>query len=93
MLGEVIVTGSFNNWAYDPAYQLAWVPENGRYEGELLLKQGQYEYRYVARDRRIADAQRENMPNAENQYAAFVYYSDIRLNSDRLLAVRQVVGP
>lgn len=91
--GEVIVTGSFNDWRYDQANQLTWVPENGRYEGELLLKQGLYEYRYAARDRRLERALLGTMPRAENHYAAFVYYRDYRYNSDRLLAVREVVAP
>jgi hypothetical protein len=90
--GGVIVTGSFNGWMIDPDHALEWMPAEGRYEGELLLKQGQYEYRYVSRDRRLAHAQRGGMPRAENQYAAFVYYRDIRVNTDRLLAVREMVA-
>jgi hypothetical protein len=90
--GEVILTGSFNGWQYDAANQLAWVPEQARYEGDLLLKQGQYEYRYVIRDRRAVRALRGNMPRADNQYAAFVYFEDIRVNTDRLLAVKQTIA-
>ena len=90
--GEVILTGSFNDWRYDPANQLSWVPEEGRYETTMLIKQGQYEYRYVARDRRLIRALRGNMPRAENQYAAMVYYDDVSLNTDRLIAVRQTIA-
>ncbi len=93
LAGEVIVTGSFSDWQFDPANRLSWVPEAGRYEGELLLKQGQYEYRYAARDRRLARALAGTMPRPENHYAAFVYYRDIRVNTDRLLAVDAIVGP
>lgn len=90
--GEVILTGSFNDWRYDPANALTWVPEEGRYETTLLIKQGQYEYRYLTRDRRLVRALRGNMPRSENQYAAMVYYDDVSLNTDRLIAVRQTIA-
>ncbi|MEX1054592.1 MAG: type IX secretion system plug protein domain-containing protein [Rhodothermales bacterium] len=90
--GEVILTGSFNGWQYDPANRLTWMPDEGRYEGDVLLKQGQYEYRYVTQDRSTLRALRGNLPRPDNQYAAFVYYRDVSLNTDRLLAVRQAIS-
>ena len=86
--GEVLVIGSFNNWQYDPANALEWVAEQGRYEGEVLLKQGYYEYRYVTTDREAARALAGTLPRQDNRYTAFVYYQDIELNTDRLLAVQ-----
>ena len=86
--GEVLVIGSFNNWQYDPANALQWVAERGRYEGEVLLKQGYYEYRYVTTDREAARELAGTMPRQDNLYTAFVYYQDIELNTDRLLAVQ-----
>ncbi len=88
---EVLVTGSFNGWRHDRANTLQWDAETGRYEGEILVKQGQYEYRYVGRDRRLALAIRSNMPRQENQYTTLVYFDDASLNTDRLLAVRQAI--
>ena len=85
--GELLVTGSFNGWQYDPANRLEWLPDRGRYEGNVLLKQGQYEYRYFTPDRRLRRLLRAAPPRAENLYFAFVYYNDIRYNTDRLLAV------
>lgn len=87
--GDVLVTGSFNGWRYDSAYRMEWVPENRRYEGDILLKQGQYEYRYVSRDRR---ALQQSMPQSSSQLLAFVYYDDPSLQTDRLLAVKQTVA-
>lgn len=90
--GDVILTGSFNDWQYDPENALTWYPEDGRYETTLLIKQGQYEYRYITRDRRAVTALRGNMPRPENQYAALVYYDDVSLSTDRLIAVRQTIA-
>jgi hypothetical protein len=89
---EVLVTGSFNGWRYDATNTLTWVAERGRYEGDILLKQGQYEYRYVGRDPRLAQSLSTNMPRAENQYTTLVYFDDASLNTDRLLAVREAVS-
>src|SRR5690606_13806867 len=89
LAGDVLVTGSFNGWRYDPANRLEWVPDNRRYEGEILLKQGHYEYRYVSRDRR---ALQQAMPQASSQLLAFVYYDDPSLQTDRLLAVKQTIA-
>jgi hypothetical protein len=90
--GDVILTGSFNDWRYDPANKLTWVPDEGRYEVDVLIKQGQYEYRYLTRDRRTVRSLRGNMPRSENQYAAMVYYDDVSLSTDRLIAVRQTLS-
>lgn len=90
--GGVLITGSFNGWTFDLANQLTWVPEEKRYEGEILIKQGQYEYRYTSPDRRLARLLRTNMPRQENLYSAFVYYSDASLTTDRLLATQTVRG-
>lgn len=90
--GDVFVSGSFNDWRFNPENRLTWVPEAGRYEGDLLIKQGQYEYRYMTRDRRVVQALRGNIPRAENQYAAMVYYDDVSLSTDRLIAVRQAIS-
>lgn len=89
--GDVVLSGSFNDWRVDPAYRLEWVPERGRYEGHALLKQGQYEYRYVVADRRVRRALTGAAPRVENLFTVFVYYSDLHLNTDRLLAVDNVL--
>lgn len=85
--GEILVTGSFNNWQYDPDYRMEWRPEQRRYEATVLLKQGQYEYRYFSPDRRMRQILAQATPRQENLYTAFVYFSDNRVSTDRLLAV------
>ena len=90
---EVLITGSFNGWRYDPTYALSWVPERARYEGDVVMKQGQYEYRYVAEDLRLAHTLRSNLPQVGNRYTTFVYYDDTVLHTDRLLAVIDAFSP
>ena len=86
---SVYITGSFNGWQADAAHQMQWIPEREQYEVELLLKQGHYDYRYVVSQDRLP---RGTVPRPENLYTAFVYYSDIRLNTDRLLGMSSFLG-
>lgn len=86
---QVYITGSFNGWQADGARRLEWVAERDQYEIELLLKQGQYDYRYVVSSDRLP---RGTVPRPDNLYTAFVYFSDIRLNTDRLLGISSFVG-
>ena len=88
--GPVIVTGAFNNWQIDPQNTLTWVPEDGRYEGTLLLKQGLYLYRYYVDDP-VATPNR-NLGLQQNLYTALVYVFDPTRLTDRLVAFRSVLG-
>ena len=91
--GELLLTGSFNDWQYDPSYRMEWVADARRYEGVFLLKQGLYEYRYFSPDRRLRRILSNAMPRTENLYLAFVYYSDMRVSTDRLLGVSGTLAP
>lgn len=91
--GDIHIIGSFNGWEPRPENRMTFVAERGQYEGELLLKQGQYEYRYWPTDAATRRSIDRGIPRTQNLYTAFVYYNDIRINSDRLLAVNAQVRP
>lgn len=86
---DIHITGSFNGWQQEPAQILEWNADENRYEIELLLKQGQYEYRYVVDQDGLP---RGTVPRPENLYTAMVYYSDIRVNTDRLISMGGFIG-
>ena len=88
--GGLFVVGSFSGWAIDLAREMRWVAERRRYEVTLLVKQGTYEYRYTSPDRQVRRALRNPLPRPENFYAAFVYFSDTSLQTDRLLATQNI---
>jgi hypothetical protein len=90
--GEVLILGSFNGWNIDPAPKLSWVPERQRYEGAVLMKQGQYEYRYYLTDQQARRTLSNNLPRPDNLYTALVYYDDLRLNTDRILGVNAALS-
>ncbi len=90
--GGVFIAGSFNGWDFDLANQLTWEADLGRYEGELLIKQGKYEYRYTSPDPRVRRQLRARLPRPDNLYTALVYFSDVTLNTDRLLAYQNILS-
>ena len=63
--GNVFVVGSFNNWEASGDSRLEFVSARGRYEGNLLVKQGQYEYRYHASDSEIRSLINRGIPRPE----------------------------
>ncbi len=83
---RVYVRGSFNGWRSTPSSELRWVPENGRYEGTVLVKQGSYVYSYAPVPRQTAPL------NPPALFTAFVYLNDPRRFTDRLIAVQTAVA-
>lgn len=87
--GDVYIIGSFNGWEINPDHRLSWNEETESYDVTLLLKQGQYDYRYVTGTERLP---RGSVSRPENLYTALVYFRDIRINTDRLLSMGGFVG-
>ncbi len=88
----IYISGSFNGWAEDDAYSLEWNAEERQYEGNFLIKQGKYEYRYGSPNPAV---QRELNQYAFGEPALFtgmVYYRDARLGTDRLVGVTQRIA-
>ncbi len=90
-LRNVFLTGSFSGWQR-LAEPMGWVEESRRYEQVVRLKQGEYEYRYVSDDPQLARAQANVLGRPDQQYAAFVYYRDPSLQTDRLIAARTAMS-
>ena len=91
--GRVVLTGSFNGWTIDPAYQMEWDPVQGSYKGTFLLKQGKYSYTYFVEDpaeqeRRLRDVD----ASRPSLYTALVYLNEPAYNTDRLVSVQSVLG-
>ncbi|NND70423.1 MAG: DUF5103 domain-containing protein [Rhodothermales bacterium] len=84
---DLFVVGSFNNWQLEQSSKLIWIPERTRYEGSVLIKQGQYDYEYMTTSEAVNRQLRNGVPRLENTYTAFVYFDDISLQTDRLISV------
>lgn len=90
--GEIVIAGGFTGDQVDTDNRMAWIETRGRYEGDFLLKQGQYEYFYVTDDAALTAVFERNLSPTRDRYVAFVYFEDPSLGSDRLVQVGTAGG-
>lgn len=82
------VAGSFSEMNPARGAEMRWVAGRGRYEAEVLLKQGQYQYFYASEDAELTEELRRMQSlRRDNVYTTFVYYEDPSRGTDRLLQV------
>ncbi|WP_411893534.1 DUF5103 domain-containing protein [Winogradskyella sp. A2] len=86
---DIYVYGNFNAFAIEPLTQLYFNRESGKYEGMLRLKQGFYNYKFVAVDKQSGDLDEGfisgNFWQTENNYKVLVYYRDLGARYDKLI--------
>ncbi len=85
---DLYVVGNFNQYAYNNENKMAYNEEKQGYEGEILLKQGEYNYMYALKGA-------NNIPNHEsiegsyqetdNNYEIFVYYRPLGARNDQVI--------
>ena len=91
MEGHAIhVYGNFNNYAINESTKLIYDEYTDRYHCALLLKQGFYNYKYVAVDK--SGALNEglisgNFYQTENNYKVLVYYRDLGARYDKIIGL------
>jgi hypothetical protein len=92
--GEIYVFGGLSDWQCLPANKMKWNFESKRYEMELLLKQGFYDYQYVYVEnggKQIDNTLLEgSYVETENDYQIFVYYRGFSSRYDRLIGYRTI---
>lgn len=92
--GKVYLGGAFTYDALDKTTQMTYIPERQRYEADVLLKQGYYNYRYYVRDNRTGTLKSQPIERdayaAENDYLIFFYHRPFGERYDRLIAFQVV---
>ena len=86
---DLHVYGNFNAFTIEPITQMLYNKESRRYECLMRLKQGFYNYKFVAVDRETGELDEGlisgNYWETENNYKALVYYKDLGARYDRLI--------
>lgn len=86
---DIHVYGNFNAFAIEPLTKLYYNRESSKYEGRLRLKQGFYNYKFVAVDKQTNELDEGfisgNFWQTENNYKVLVYYRDLGARYDRLI--------
>ncbi len=88
---DVYVFGALSAWSLQPWMRMEYNEEAGAYQLNVLLKQGYYNYRYLAVEKngRIdLNALEGCFAETENYYTVLVYYRSPRDRYDRLVGVQ-----
>ena len=94
--GELIIMGELTNYGKNSDAVMTFNPDAGIYEGQLLLKQGYYDYQYAIKSFNngkieISSNQTEqNTWETENNYLILVYFRPLGGRYDELIGVRQI---
>jgi Domain of unknown function (DUF5103) len=87
---DIYLFGQLTNYNYADSLKMIFNAEKGIYETHLLLKQGYYDYTYMAVDKNNPAIHSEldgNYYETENLYTILVYYKSFTDRSDQLIGV------
>jgi Domain of unknown function (DUF5103) len=91
---DVYLFGKLTDYKIDPRFKMTYNPQRSRYEGEVLLKQGYYDYMYVVvpkgKTTHIDFAKLEgNWFATENEYQFIVYFRPFGARYDRVIGYQK----
>lgn len=87
---DVYLFGQLTNYNFTDSLKMIFNPAKGRYETHLLLKQGFYDYSYMAVDKNNPEIHSEldgNFFETENLYTILVYYKSFIGRVDELIGI------
>ena len=92
--GDVYIYGALTNWNILPEAKMKYKASSQKYVGDLLLKQGVYDYVYVFvpfdGDQKPSWTPIEgNYQQANNDYLILVYYQPFAANYQRLIGIKR----
>ncbi len=85
---KLYIFGSFNNYALTDENLMSFNKKTNSYQGQLILKQGFYNYKYVIKnsDGKINEnAISGNFDETENNYKVLVYYRNLGGRYDEII--------
>jgi len=90
--GSVYLFGAFTDWHTYDQYKMSYDEGQERYEADILLKQGFYDYQYVIKkDGEVDDASLEGSHrDTENFYSILIYFRNPLDRNDRLIGFHPV---
>ncbi|MCF8254094.1 MAG: DUF5103 domain-containing protein [Bacteroidia bacterium] len=89
---EVYVFGEFTDWRLDPAYKMYYNKSRQRYDLEIPMKQGRFEYCYAIKNEngKAEETSLEgNHFQTENEYMILVYTKNLQFHYEELIGARK----
>jgi Domain of unknown function (DUF5103) len=91
---DLYVFGEMTGYGKTPGSKLNFNQETGKYETDMILKQGYYDYVYALCNRNenvyVTDLTEGNVWETENSYLVLAYYRELGGRYDQLLGVTMV---
>jgi hypothetical protein len=91
---EVYLFGELTNYEVSERNRMVYNPDTQMYETKQMLKQGNYDYIYLLKDKKTnklsADVTEGNWWETENNYTILVYYRPLGGRADELVGITQV---
>jgi Domain of unknown function (DUF5103) len=87
---DIYVYGNYNNYALEESNKMIYDEQDNVYKKDMLLKQGFYNYKYVAvnTDSTLDEgAISGNFYQTENNYKVLVYYRDLGARYDKIIGL------
>ncbi len=92
--GKVYVFGELSDWRVKPRFELHYDEQTRAYRGQVLLKQGYYNYQYVVLPNNATVADETELEGSHwetrNEYSILVYHREIGIRYDKLIAIKQI---
>ncbi|MGK7396734.1 MAG: DUF5103 domain-containing protein [Candidatus Cyclobacteriaceae bacterium M3_2C_046] len=89
--GDIYITGELTNWNYLPENKMVYDPELEVYTGNLLLKQGWYNYIYEVKGTENPLIIEGSHFETENEYDLIVYHRPVGARADVVIGYRNLV--
>ena len=87
--GDLYLLGRFTDWLIKDEYKLIWNDTTRRYECNILLKQGYYNYLYTLKDNSNNETNLSFIEGShyqcKNDYYIYVYFRDMGKTYDQLI--------
>lgn len=91
---DFYVYGAFNDWRLEEENRLKFNKSKNIFETEILLKQGYFDYKFVAynnkKDVFMPNKLSGSFYQTENNYSIIVYYRDMNSRFDRVVGFLQI---
>lgn len=90
---DIYLAGQFTNFELSDRWKMAYNLETNKYEINAFLKQGYYNYTYIAVDKQDPAKRQElegNYWETENSYTILIYYKSFTDRCDQLIGVSSI---
>lgn len=94
LIEPLFLNGELTYDLFDDKYEMKYDYDDKEYKGSLLLKQGLYNYQYLAKDgtKYTTEPIEGDYYETKNEYTIYVYYKPLGSRSDLLVGILSIIA-